>query len=88
MIEIDLHPLKLIACLSFTCIHFRTKPLLIVHGEQGASKNALQGQGMAYDNIKFCQVIYKKLKDKNKRVSDLRKLSVPGGYPYYWVILL
>ncbi|KAL4238825.1 tyrosyl-DNA phosphodiesterase 1 [Mactra antiquata] len=34
---------------------FRTKPLLIVHGEQGASKNALQGQAIPYNNIKFCQ---------------------------------
>ncbi|XP_052269380.1 tyrosyl-DNA phosphodiesterase 1-like isoform X7 [Dreissena polymorpha] len=34
---------------------FRKKPLMIVHGEQGASNTALQAQAMAYDNIRFCQ---------------------------------
>ena len=34
---------------------FRTKPLLLVHGFQGPSKAALESEGAAYKNIRFCQ---------------------------------
>ncbi|XP_060577228.1 tyrosyl-DNA phosphodiesterase 1-like isoform X2 [Ruditapes philippinarum] len=34
---------------------FRSKPLLIVHGEQGSSMTALQAQAISYTNIRFCQ---------------------------------
>lgn len=34
---------------------FRCKPMLIVHGEQGASQTALQAQAMSFTNIRFCQ---------------------------------
>ncbi|XP_045183449.2 tyrosyl-DNA phosphodiesterase 1-like [Mercenaria mercenaria] len=34
---------------------FRSKPLLIVHGEHGSSMAALQAQAMSYTNIRFCQ---------------------------------
>ncbi|KAK3595941.1 hypothetical protein CHS0354_032452 [Potamilus streckersoni] len=34
---------------------FRSKPLLIVHGEQGPSKTELEAEAIDYKNIRFCQ---------------------------------
>ena len=33
----------------------RSKPVLLVHGEQGASKADLQAQAINYKNVRFCQ---------------------------------
>lgn len=35
---------------------FRSKPVLIVHGEKGPSQASLQADAMGFDNIRFCQV--------------------------------
>ncbi|KAL3873296.1 hypothetical protein ACJMK2_036432 [Sinanodonta woodiana] len=34
---------------------FRSKPLLIVHGEQGPSKTTLEAEAIDYSNVRFCQ---------------------------------